>query len=666
MFRLLSMPLLLRLLQSLAAPETYWAIGLSLFMLSLGLALANRYSLLRWWMSQRLAHRFSPLVIDHALRGYRPISLPDCDQPLLPTLTHRYLSPAVRTYRYVLLLAAEGGGKTTALLRLYLRQAMPWGPWRHVHLLRAADPDALAQLAHLPDPARTLLLIDGLDEDPQLARLGRTRLDAWLAATRPFGRVVLSCDPTAWPGPLTRIAEGEAIRYTGESEVQLLACLAWEPMPPAATSRWLRGLQGLRLPDPARPAFRVSRLAQLLEEAVPAVQQPARHAPRFWQAVAQAMARRAAQGQGLALPAPRLHDLHVIHAPNWELKRLISSLLWRDGQGCYQFHHQAVAAYFLSAVGLEHPQEEAGVAWAGLTQALAYRQERLWLALLAQPEQARGWFRTPQAVARRPLREMQASEVQQVSRLYVPADWHALAPTLLPGLPQLQGLYLIDADRQRLTADWLEALPHSRVLVYFLDGTHHLREVWHYQATAGEWLGGQGTALRGQAQSFVPVNLEVQPPLAQPWPHPSGGWPEDRGVRQWLRQEIGEALDRVVLWPDAPPYEVRLPQAAWELFHRLRVWPGADGRVNLMLDQAFPSTLLVSELRPLVAALVTRMGEDDAHRRTLTPDDEAQLEDGFWTGRRWLWGNTDRYASPLRLVSTRPGYATLSVWNVQL
>jgi hypothetical protein len=637
-----------------------------LLMLGLALAFTYRHALQSWWLAIRLKHQYSPLAIRAAVHGYQSIYLSGINAPLLRTLEARYLAPTAHVYSHLLLLAPIGGGKTTLLLRLYRRQLMPWRPWSSVLLLRAADPSTPDRIAQCQHRASTLLMLDGLDEDPLMAQAGRERLDYWLGLTRGFGKVLISCAPDYWPGALVRVAGGEAIRYTGDREVQLFACFAWTPAPAPHRGRpWLRGLQALDQPDPKRAPFQVTRLETRLR----GLRAGSPHAPlqadRFWRAAALDMALQAAKGLGLSLSAQRLADLHTVHAPHWNLRHLTRDLLWRDSQKRYQFHHVALAAYFLSESDQAPSDSLMRMAWLGLPQAKGYRQERVWLALQAHPAQGQAWFRTRDQVTRRPLVEMQAQEALQVSRLYLPASLHEQAAALLPGLPELKGLYLFDADRQHLTADWLEALPHPEVMIYLMEGQARLREVWQYQPAEGEWQGAQNP-LSVQAQGLEPVRLRARPAIAEPLPHPRGDCPDDRGIEAWLRAELGPQLDQASRWQGPMPHDVRLPQTAWGLFHRLWLWPGDAGRFNLMLEQTFPSTLLTSELRILVHHLVARLGEDDAHRQGLNPDDEAQLEDGFWTGRRWLWGNTDRYASPVRLSSERAGFATLEIWNVRL
>jgi len=634
-------------------------------MLGLGLGLVYWHRWLSMWLSYRLRGRFSPLVIRAALRGARPLPSPHPRRSLAGWLLRHYLQPEHQAYSYHLILAADTGGKTTFLLRLFARFQWPGSPWRRVLMLPAADADAMARLADWPQPEQTLLLLDGLDEDPLLHLSGRVRVDEWLEATAAFKQVVMSCTPNHWPGSLAPVAEREAIRYTGERVVQLMACFRLPaPVQQPKARRWLRRLYGLAEPHPDRPPFRVQRVEDILTQLGPSPPQRPALAKTFWRAVALEMAERAQQGFGLTLPAPKLHDLHLLHAPNWALKALTRDLLWRDGQGLYQFHHAALAAYFLAQAEEQPPHPQKEMPWAGLPQAKVYRQEMAWLACLAHPDHAQVAFRLPDEVQRHPLSALEAPMVSRISRLYLPMSLIGEAERLLPGLPDLRGLYLYGDQDQALPGGWLEALPHHEVMVYYLDQAAKLESVWQYQPT--ETVGYGSPQLRDGTLSFEPLKLRAAPAIEAPLPHPQGGSLDDRRLSEWLAAELAPWLKATMPVEEVAPETWRLTQAAFGLFHRLQIWPGVPGRINLQLDLAFPSTLLTEELRPLVAELVARMGEDDQHLRQLTPDDEAQLEDGFWTGRRWLWGNTDRYAAPVRLTSEQAGFATLEIWNLRL
>ena len=95
--------------------------------------------------------------------------------------------------RALLLLGEAGFGKSTLLGLLRLSQALGhWAPGLACRLIPLSS-GADAAIAAIPDPASTILLLDGLDEDPLAAPDPVARARAILEATQAFHRVVLTC-----------------------------------------------------------------------------------------------------------------------------------------------------------------------------------------------------------------------------------------------------------------------------------------------------------------------------------------------------------------------------------------------------------------------------------------------------------------------------------------
>ena len=56
-------------------------------------------------------------------------------------------------------------------------------------------------------------------------------------------------------------------------------------------------------------------------------------------------------------------------------------------------------------------------------------------------------------------------------------------------------------------------------------------------------------------------------------------------------------------------------------------------------------------------------GEDDRNQATFTEDDIAQIEDGFWLGRKWAWEVSQSYENPINLYLEEPGKARLEIYG---
>jgi formylglycine-generating enzyme required for sulfatase activity len=96
-------------------------------------------------------------------------------------------------------LSDAGMGKTSLLTMIRLTHLMAFWPRGYECLLLKLGEDTLERLAAEKDPARTVLLLDALDEDPLAWGDIEARLVALLDATKRFRRVILSCRTQFFP-----------------------------------------------------------------------------------------------------------------------------------------------------------------------------------------------------------------------------------------------------------------------------------------------------------------------------------------------------------------------------------------------------------------------------------------------------------------------------------
>ncbi len=98
------------------------------------------------------------------------------------------------TYKYLILLADSGMGKTTALLNYYAKHLRKWlKPKYKVALVPLSNPNADDQIQAIEDQPNTVLLLDALDEDTLAMVDYKERLRLLLKATAAFRTVVMSC-----------------------------------------------------------------------------------------------------------------------------------------------------------------------------------------------------------------------------------------------------------------------------------------------------------------------------------------------------------------------------------------------------------------------------------------------------------------------------------------
>jgi len=120
-------------------------------------------------------------------------------------------APKEAPHNQLLLTGNAGTGKSAALAILKIASLSMFWPQGYRCTLLKLGPDAVETIKRLPHAQATLLLLDGLDEDPEAWHRGADRLNDLLRETRFFRRVVVACDAdfltasTAPPCPTLRI-----------------------------------------------------------------------------------------------------------------------------------------------------------------------------------------------------------------------------------------------------------------------------------------------------------------------------------------------------------------------------------------------------------------------------------------------------------------------------
>ncbi len=132
---------------------------------------------------------------------------------LIPFFLKNAFNHKQESERFYLILADSGMGKTTFMINLYLRYHafLNFRRQRTMRLFRFSHPDTMTQVAALKyeEAKNTILLLDALDEDPQIvsndpaitdAQAFQKRVGEIIKATRNFAEVVLTCRTQYFPG----------------------------------------------------------------------------------------------------------------------------------------------------------------------------------------------------------------------------------------------------------------------------------------------------------------------------------------------------------------------------------------------------------------------------------------------------------------------------------
>ena len=662
-------------------PAWAWLI-LAALLLAAGWPLGR--ALVRAWTVHRQWRRWRPFVRRAALQAaWDRFILPAAEVPghgrvdLFAWLDTELHDPQPVRTRFLLLGPPESG-RTTALLRWAARAH----PGFEVLYRSLAHPQALEGLADWPAAARTLLLLDGLDEDPALRQGVRARLDAVLEATAAFGRLVISASPDWLPPEPGSERQPAWYHFVGERQYQVFVLVHLLPWPPGLVLRQaqatLRGRRARRqaaqllaqLPDLlTRPGW-----AQALPLAVASDSPP----QGFWDLTAlevhhwlgrqpdpEAAFRLLVDLAGALYQRWEAEGRSFLDAQAWAqlsppryLRARQQVLLHEAGRG-YGFRHRRHWAWLLAwrAYHLPDTALPAADTW---PQAVQGYREAAWAQLLRMPEAAAIQVRLTGDPALHPAPELPRTQLASITRLYLPG---ALPEDLrlLGVLPALRGLYFRPAAPLRaLPASLIEALPQPSPAVY----VPRAGGGWQAWQSLPLALAGGPRGSRVQAwQVFHPLHgLALwEGPLSDP----------ARGHRRIL-SALPAGWDQ---WPQpgdkeepvtgtGAPLEVRIFSRiiapAWlDLFDQMRVYQAPGGLQHLLLENRHRPTFFIPYIAEATNRLVALLGEDDHYRAEFDADDAAQVEDGHWTGRRWTRQNTDAYAYPVLLYLEDP-------WRVRL
>jgi len=146
---------------------------------------------------QRLADILKPYYdlkeIEQATQFYIPTRFDSTsdtkphEEQLIP-----YLLNTRGVHKHYLVLANSGLGKTTFLLNLFQVCSFDKKYRQPVELFPLRDPAALRHVSQVKAQSQTLLLLDGLNEDPLAINNYAQRLQQLIEATKDFGKVIIT------------------------------------------------------------------------------------------------------------------------------------------------------------------------------------------------------------------------------------------------------------------------------------------------------------------------------------------------------------------------------------------------------------------------------------------------------------------------------------------
>ena len=640
-------------------------------------------------MLKRLQPFFSWEEIRQAHQQYKPLTLTTTDGEeisVINYLTHTVLKKENFEYSHYVIFADPQMGKTALCLQLFRRYGLGWGKDFQMKLVSLSHPDALKSLKDVENPENWVALIDGWDEDVVANENYKLRMDEVLEATKDFSKVLVTCRKGFFPAHVEGPAVSPHFKYTGEAQFQLFAKLYLNSPTPYQIKSILRP-QMLRLNAEGRLRikelrnrlpllfdrvgilrnmetfgrsgrdyqFRFEQYGAMIHDWIGKESKKTAVKERLFAFASQVAMATYENGRKTGTWRLQKKIFESIAEENHiSLRKMSNRIMISDSDGNYRFIHHSFLGYLVAWNAFHEEWTFDKTHFPLLPDALIFFREMCWKAYLEEVPNTKGYYRTWDRLEKKPIEGLSFEELAQVNRLYL-MDFQNRDLRFLRGIKGLTGLYLFTSDWNDFPESLLYELPHTRVMIYHVDGSL-IRQVYHL--SQGDWI------------PYDPDGgLSPRFPVEHPLGKGAGRNNLDHlfhvdlsSLPNGLCHKIGEGdsedeIHYVV-------YELHLGLVELEIFNQAWIYVFEDGTRNLILSNNYQPTLIARLLEGVINRLVKTFGEDDRHIGAFSLDDEAQIEDGHWIGRRWAWGNTDAYAHPVQIFMDQAGEITLGLYGL--
>ncbi|MEZ4829403.1 MAG: hypothetical protein R3C61_24435 [Bacteroidia bacterium] len=634
---------------------------------------------------------FSQGTVRNAWRNFIQPEITHGNHPpanMIPWFIGTALTQKNFEYSHYLLIGDSGTGKTTAMIRLYAAfrytlQARDFS----VKLISLADPTATFSLKGYKNKEKTVLLLDGLEDNMLASHDYKAGLDNILTETAGFAKVVISVQKNFLPASVDGDSTRELIKYTGETCYQIFGRIELQPFSPQLSHRFvskhLTGLSGQEkqrvreemIMNPAlfaRPGWAkwspaIGRSAQEEVRYPFEVYKIAAHyllgnirgeadqkekifafasdfAANIWKG--------ADQNRRWAMP---LADAEKLAGDfGIQIQALRNTFLEIFPGGYVRFIHKGFLGLFVAWKAFFEEWTPSETYFDALPEAREFFHQMCWQKALNSDRSLEGYARLSSSAEKRDLSSLSFNEIHHISRLYLRGD--RLADIrFLHGISALKGLYLDEGIPLR--ANVVRHLPHEEVMIYI---RQEGKIAGIYDLAGGKLRGFQLHTRFSPLMSVIPdipekaikarkrildvfsTRLRRLPnDSCRPYPLPEG--------------DTGEAIGL---------FQLHLGVGEMDLFNLVEVYIMEDGSRNIVFSNTYLPTLIHEQAAVITNRLVEVYGEDDRNTAVFGPDDLAQMEDGYWLGRRWFWKNSENYPYPVHLYMETPGKIRLEIFGI--
>lgn len=642
-------------------------------------------------VKHNLRNSFSPLTIANAWNGfYSPqVFFGGKTDRLIPFIQENILTRKDKIYSHYLLFGDSGMGKTTAMIRLFAAYKYRLtGKDYKVRLVSLSDPGATRMLKGMGKKEKTVVLLDGLEDFYLAAKNYKTGLDQVLKDSEGYAKVIISVEKGFLPVKVEGEIQDESVKYTGDECYQLFGRMEMLHMDHAEAKKfskrrlvapdkdtrlrarelmfrnpalfhrpgWIKWMEPLvRSRQTASYPFEIYQIAAHSwlghikgneDDKSRIFTFSAKLATTIWQKVA--------DYKQWAIPVEDAQNLAGEF--DVDLKVVLGTFLEEFPDGKIQFVHKGFLGLFLAWEAFYDDWPASETHFEALPEAATFFRQMCWKYTVGGKLPLKGKARTLNHQEKRELNAIAFDELGEITRIYL--DISTLQDRrFLRGLTGLKGLYLDGAGPEMLNSLLLRELPHQEVVVYLREAGK-IRAVYHFDEAGvfqpvnlhprfSPLLSVRPDATERARKSRIPV-LEI---FAN---HPSELPNEHCHPHPLPAGDVGEAVSL---------YRLHLGVAEMDLFNLVEIYVMEDLSRNVIFSNTYLPTMITYNLRDITNALVAIYGEDDRNVEEFGPDDEAQIEDGLWLGRKWFWKNSDRYPYPIHLYLEELGRARLEVYG---
>ncbi|MEM7369352.1 MAG: hypothetical protein AAF587_12185 [Bacteroidota bacterium] len=614
-------------------------------------------------------------------------------------------------YKTIVIIGKEGSGKTSLMLRIYWDHLLKgWNRPYSMQYIKWSVENGARNIRAVKHPEKSILLLDGIDECLSAHLDCRTHLDSILPQTASFHKVVLSMRKGYLPAGMEGKSESTSIQYIGNSCFEIFGKVELREINPESLQSFRKDQHGWRLrrgTNSRRKTFQAHShllhfplLLQMLGKGKASIQKldklegPFLHpilssyihweigrtfpdplqakecfsflnqlAQEFYRKYCEELEANAAEEELMGmLGSTSLHP-----ATHFLAK---TRLLDQRGNS-YQFRHRMIWAYFLAWNGMNYELSQGQTRFEGLPMAKEFYQEMCWKKFLTEPISAQADYRVVGKVEKKPLKDLLAQDLLRINRLYL-----SVKPTtdmrFLRNLTTLEAVHLYDHADKQLPNQLIEELPHEQVLLHLHDPDSDNIQVVRFEEKQAElWLDNE-KSIPIMARSLQKVDLANLSNPHTSIPYPGSERPSSKQLLELFQTNLqlshpsGSWEERTFLGEQKRVIEMILGEGELDLFDRIHLIDMSDRQRNVVLYNNHRPTLMIQSLELITNQLYAVLGEDDDHQETFGPEDEAQIEDGYWLGRKWFWKNTDSYGHAVHLYMEKAGKVHLCIWGIDI